>query len=201
LSIFWLAKIGESVKIKRIAITGVLGSGKSTVAKIFEESGAYRIDADEVAHRLLDQNSQLRQQIAHEFGQEIFSGNNVREKLAKLVFSNPEKLKRLEELIHPKILQNLLREMKQAESSHTLCIAEVPLLFEVQWESHFDVTLCVTSDPLTCLKRSGKSQEEYEKRMARQLSQEEKVKRADYIVENNKNIQTLEANIAKLGIQ
>lgn len=199
--IFQLAKIGESVKIKRIAITGVLGSGKSTVAKIFEESGAYRIDTDKIAHRLLDQDSQLQQQIAHEFGQEIFSGSNVREKLAQAVFSAPANLKRLEELIHPKILQHLLKEMKRAEGNYTLCVAEVPLLFEVCWEQHFDATLCVTSDPLIRLERSGKSQEEYEKRAARQLSQEEKIKRADYIVENNKNIQTLEANIAKLGIQ
>ncbi|MDX8431019.1 MAG: dephospho-CoA kinase [Candidatus Algichlamydia australiensis] len=195
-----MAKIGESVRIKRIAITGVPGSGKSTVAKIFEESGAYRVDADEITHRLLNQDSQLRQQIKNEFGQEVFSGN-LRDNLAKVVFSDPVKLQRLEKIIHPKIIQHLLSEMKEAEKQHKLCVAEVPLLFEVNWEKYFDATICVTATSSLCLNRFGKGEEEYKKRTARQLSQADKARRADHVLENNQNMQTLKTHIEDLGIK
>ncbi len=195
-----MAKIGESVNIKKVAITGVPGSGKSTAAAIFEELGFYRIDTDKIAHRLLDQDSQLQQQIKDTFGQKIFSGE-LRKNLARVVFSDPKKLKELEKLIHPKILHDLLNEMKEAEKNHKLCVAEVPLLFEINWDKHFDVTLCITANPSLCLSRSGLTEEEYNKRMKRQLSQAEKAERADYVIENNRDLVALKTEIEELGIK
>lgn len=186
--------------MKKVAITGVIGSGKSTTAAIFEELGAYRIDTDKIAHRLLDQDSQLQQKIKDAFGQEIFSGE-LRKNLAEVVFSDPKKIKELEKLIHPKILCALLNEMNEAKKNHKLCVAEVPLLFEINWDKHFDVTLCTAANPTLCLSRSGLSEEEYNKRMKRQLSQIEKAERADYVIENNRDQVALKTEIEELGIK
>ena len=176
------------------------GSGKSTAATIFEELGAYRIDTDKIAHKLLDQDSQLQQQIKDAFGQEIFSGE-IRKKLARVVFSDPKKLEKLEKLIHPKILRALLNEMKEAENNHKVCVAEVPLLFEINWDKYFDVTLCVTTNTSLCLSRSGLAEENYNKRMKRQLSQLEKAERANYVIENNSDLVALKTEIEELGIK
>ncbi|GAB5411391.1 MAG: dephospho-CoA kinase [Chlamydiales bacterium] len=195
-----MAKIGESVSIKKVAITGVPGSGKSTVAAIFGELGAYRIDTDKIAHRLLDQDSQLQRKIKDAFGQEIFSGE-LRKNLAEVVFSDPKKIEELEKLIHPKILHVLLNEMKEAEKNQLIYVAEVPLLFEINWDKHFDVTLCITANPSLCLSRSGMTEGEYNRRMKRQLSQAEKAQRADYVIENNRDLVALKTEIEELGIK
>ena len=91
--------------------------------------------------------------------------------------------------------------MNEAKKTQILCVAEVPLLFEINWEKHFDVSLCVTANHPLCLSRSGLSEENYNKRMKRQLSQLEKAKRADYVIENNRDLVALKTEIEELGIK
>ena len=179
--------------MKKIAVTGTLGAGKSTVCKIFAEQGAYVVNADDIAHRLLEE--ECRPKVIQLLGLEIVVDGKInRQRVAKLVFKNPQKLKQLEAILHPAILKQLKLSMSQ--KPHKLFVAEIPLLFELGWNTYFDQTLCVT-------RASYQFTEEDALRTSYQLSPEEKAKRADFVINNDGGINELKKKtlnlIAKIG--
>lgn len=189
------------LKLKKIAVTGALASGKSAVAKLLEESGAHRIDTDEITHQILSSDRALKEKIIHLLGPDVAPHDHIdRRRVAEKVFEDPEKLKKLEDLLHPEILRRVLDEIKSLEKGKhvKIVVVEVPLLFELGWERYFDVTIAVTAKKALCIERYrklGHTQDEYEKRMARQWPDEKKADRADIVLVNNGDIDELKESL------
>lgn len=186
--------------LKKVAITGGLSCGKSSVCRIFKELGAYVISADEIVHQLLSSDTNLGQEVIKLLGTRILVNNQIsRSQIARIVFQNEELLQELEELIHPVVYEEIDRnyqKQKENQNPPPLFIAEVPLLFESGGEKQFDYTIAVVADPALCLQRfiqtTGYQEEEFERRMDRQLSMLDKAARADYVMMNNGSLSTLQ---------
>ena len=191
--------------LRKVAITGGLSSGKSTVCEIFKDLGAYTVSSDQIVHQLLLHDRLLQKKIIRLLGPEILTNHHIdREKVAKLVFANQEKLQALEKLIHPAVfheIQSLYNRVKKG-SSHRLFIAEVPLLFETEQENLFDTVVTVLSNHETCKNRfnnmNNRSEADFNDRMMRQMSPEEKAARSDFILINNGTLEDLRAQVTEL---
>ncbi|TGK02573.1 dephospho-CoA kinase [Leptospira langatensis] len=172
-----------------VGITGMIGGGKSTVTRIFEELGAFRISADEIARKFTEPDSPVREELVQALGKEILddSGALDRKRIAKLVFGDPEKLKALNGIVHPRIRQEF-SEILARQTKDTLVAWEVPLLFETDSYTLCDATVCVVSDLASSLKRASERDgirlEEVEARAKNQLSLQEKAEKADYTLKN-----------------
>ena len=180
--------------MKKIAVTGVLGAGKSTVCRFLADSGAYVIDADEIAHRLI--LGECHQEIVQLLGPEIKKDGEIdRQKVADIVFNNGKKLTSLEEILHPRILKEIEDTIAKVQTAHThtLFVAEIPLLFELSWEKFFDLTICVT-------RKDKPDTSQWKKRMNFQMTEEDKVKLADVIVANDGTHEDLKNQIQNLKL-
>lgn len=192
-------------KLRKVAITGGLACGKSSVCDIFRKLGAYVVSADEIVHQLLSPKTALGQNIVALLGADIVVNGKIdRTVVAKKVFNHPTLLHSLEELLHPAVLKaidKLYQEVKNDDQTK-LFIAEIPLLFEVGAEVSFDTTIAVIADPTSCQERfhasTGLDKEEYNKRMSRQLKPEEKAKRADYVIQNDGSKQHLYDSVVRI---
>lgn len=173
----------------RIAITGNIGTGKSTVCKVFESLGINVYYADTEARKFyLEKN--VISAVKQLFGEEIFDENDILNAslLAGLVFGNPDKLKQLNAIIHPLVLDDFLQWAdQQLETKYILY--ESALLFESGFHKHFDKSILVTAPTSLAksrvLSRDGLSEEEFDARKSRQTPQDELIKRADIILEND----------------
>lgn len=192
------------LKLKKLAVTGSLGSGKTLVCKILSELGAFVVNTDELAHQFLISDSACIHKIELLFGSEVKVGHQIdRKKLAHLVFADAKKLDLLEKTLHPLIFKKMeaLYLETCASSNQSLFVVEVPLLFEAKWESFFDTIMMVESDELLCRKRAlarGLSLKDYELRLKRLLPVEEKIRRADYVVHNNTTQESLKQQIIEI---
>ena len=170
-----------NAKILKVAITGSLASGKSSLLEAFRKMGAYTVSADQIGHRLLDQPF-IKQSITQKFGPSVLTH---RDQLASRVFNDPVALKELESILHPAIRQELHREYALAQSQHApLFVAEVPLLFEAGWESDFDRTISVCAPLETRQTRSSLTPEMFRLRESRQFLEKDKTERADFCLVN-----------------
>jgi dephospho-CoA kinase len=200
-----LVKIGKNVKMgaKKIAVTGGLSSGKSTVCQLFKELGAHVVDADEIVHRLLKADAAVARGVVELFGVEILTlGEIDRSKVAKKAFDNRILLNSLEKLLHPLVYDEIEKEYRRYSTRCPLFVAEVPLLFETEGERNFIATVAVKADAERCKERCVKctkiEDEEYRRRAARQLSAEEKAARATYVIDNNFSLDELKVAVAEL---
>lgn len=191
--------------LKKVAITGGLSCGKSSVCRSFKELGAHVISADEIVHQLLSPTQHLGQQVITLLGQDIVVDGKIdRSIIAKKVFKDKALLQALEELIHPIVLSEIEKQYQQVsnQGKAPLFIAEIPLLFEVKSEKNFDKTIAVWADPEICKQRftayTGYGADEYDKRMANQMPAEEKARRADYVIENSGNVEQMHQAVVKL---
>jgi len=192
------------LKLKKIAITGGVASGKSSVCRIFKELGAFVVNADAIVHELLDNDTVLGQQIIRQFGPEISqNGNLSRRLIAEKVFEEPEKLDQLEKILHPAVLRRI--EELYAEAcrlgQHSLFVVEIPLLFEIRGESFYDFVIAVQTDEALARKRFGEAgfgSNEYDRRMRRQMPPQEKAKRAHYTIQNNGTLDELRKQVVQL---
>ncbi len=186
------------LKSRKIAITGLPAAGKTTVCRLFEALGAYVVDTDKIVHQFLSPTHQIGQKVILLLGEEIVvEGRIDRERVANQVFSNPSLLKKLEGIIHPEVQKELDNKYLDASNkNYTLFIAEVPLLFEGGFEVYFDQVITVVADERECEKRMKKKQ--FQTRRARMLSQDEKARRADFVIENNGSMVALETSVKTL---
>ena len=190
----------------KIAITGGLSSGKSTVCKIFKDLGAFTVSSDEIVHHLLLNNRELQEKITSLLGQNILTNNLLdREKIAKIAFSDGEKLQLLEGLIHPAVFHEIQSSYEKIKNDKTyeLFIAEVPLLYETKSQHLFDVVITVLSEEAQCKERfktmRNKSEAQFDDRMLRQLPQKEKAASADFVIINNGSLEDLRVQVAQLS--
>lgn len=194
------------LRLKRVAVTGSIASGKSTVCQFFEEWGAYVIRADHLLHRAFSIDTALRSRVCQLFGNKILVGTVIdRGVVAKEVVKAPALLDQLEAVCHPYVNREVRREYRDAckRGEVSLFVAEMPLLFESRWPmgSWFDVTIAVVSDRALAKDRyvrSGRTDEQFDFLEARQMPPEEKRRRATYTIVNNKSLSDLKAEAQKL---
>lgn len=175
----------------KLGITGGLGSGKSMAAGFFQEFGAIVYDADYIAKTLINENAELQQKLKGGFGEKIFSndGKPNHALLAKTAFSSRVKQQELNSIIHPYVLHELERIFRVEKAKGTSFLAiEASMLYEANSEMQFDRVLVVTASKDIRLQRSLNknmlTHDQIQKRMALQLSEEEKISRADYVIYN-----------------
>lgn len=192
------------LNLRKVAVTGGLSSGKTTVCHIFKEFGAYVVSADEIVHQLLSPDTDLGQQIIGLLGSDIVVNKKmVRSQIAKKVFDNPGLLQSLEKILHPAVQNEIRRQYEHVRNNGTapLFVAEIPLLFEGNF-NHYDATIAVIASKEKSKKRfirtTGYNEEEFDKRMARQLQPEEKARRADYVISNDGSLDDLHALVAAI---
>lgn len=173
-----------------IGVTGGLATGKTTVTDMFVAKGAVKIDADAIAHRLLDEDGAIRNQIMLAFGSDMLSGASVdRRKLASEVFFDSEKLRTLCRIMHPAIISRMTEESNKVKEG--VVVIDAPLLIEAGLAGFVDMIVVVTAGRGTQIKRAtdrGISREEAERIIANQMPLAEKEKLADYIIDSDKDI-------------
>lgn len=198
--------------LKKVAITGGLSCGKSSVCRAFKELGAYVVSADEIVHQLLTPTKRLGQQVIALLGQDIIFENEIKRSIiAKKVFQDKALLHSLEKLIHPVVMEEIEKQYQQVnnQGSAPLFIAEIPLLFEAALKKNFngiiddfDAIISVWSEPEICKQRfmdfTGYGEDEYFKRMANQMPADEKAKRADYVINNSGNLEQMHKAVVDL---
>ncbi len=172
----------------KVGLTGNIGTGKSTVAKIFGSLGIPVYHADLEAKKMLE-TAAVKSKLLEKFGVDIFNQANVdRKKLANLVFDNPQKLKVLNSIIHPLVQKDLERFFSQ-KKNHPYVIQEAAILFESGFDKNFDKIILITSLKKLATKRvldrDNIGSLEVEQRRSNQWSQEKKISLADFIIENN----------------
>ena len=174
--------------MKKIGITGGIGSGKTYVASVFKSLGIPIFNADIQAKKIMTSSGKLIKLVKEEFGNEIYKDSDLnKEKLASIVFSNSDKLQKLNSLVHPIVKEEFNNWCKKQTSPYV--IKEAAILFESNSHIGLDAVICVSA-PLDLrmrrlLNRDDYSKKEIKKRIENQISQEEKEKRSDYIIVNN----------------
>ena len=185
-----------------IGLTGGIASGKSTVAKLLASYGAETIDADQVARDVVAPGSEGLSEVIKEFGSEVLmeSGELDRVVLGRIVFEEPSKRKRLEEMLHPLIKQRTNQLL--AEASSPVVVYAVPLLVEANVDYPFDMILTVEAGVANQIERMvrsrGLSEEDAMKRISAQASESARRERADMVIDSSGSREQLEKQIALL---
>ena len=183
--------------MKIIGLTGGIASGKSTVSRALRELGAIVIDADEVAHTIMEPGKPAWEDIIEHFGSGVLNADQTidREKLGAIVFNNPERLQVLNQITHPRVGEQFKQIITtlRAEKSDAVLFMEVPLLYETHMERICDEVWVVWVDEETqiqrLMKRDGLSREDALKRIDAQMSLDEKARRADFVIDNRYSIE------------
>ena len=184
----------------RVAIAGNIASGKSCVESILASKGYSVYDTDSIAHDILATSYKVRE-VFKNFDILNFKGEISREKLGKVVFSNSEMKKKLEDIIHPEV-RNELNKIFDLSKADEIVFVSVPLLFEAHFEDMFDKSILVMTDDKIRLerlkKRNNLSEEDAQLRINSQIPQEEKVKKVDFVIKNNSSLENLKLEIDNL---
>ena len=187
-------------EMKTIGLTGIMGAGKSTAIKILKEEGITVLDCDQINAQLLQQKEKGYCELIQTFGDSLLDENNDidKKKMSNLIFSNIDKKKIAEAILHPLIKQKIKLEI-QKHKDEELIVVEVPLLFEVHWESFFDEVWVVSSKEDILLDRLEKyrniSKDEAKRRLAHQMPLKEKEARADVVLYNNSDRENFKSSI------
>ena len=193
------------LNLKKVAVTGGLSCGKSTVCRFLRELGARVVSSDDIVHGLLVAENPIGQKVIELLGSDILTQGKIdRSKIASKVFANPNLLYSLEQLLHPGVFNTINEEYNKATKDRNIHLfaAEIPLLFETEAEKNFDSTLVVVSDPEKSRDRFIKSthheKEEFDKRMANQMSLEEKINKGQHVIYNNGSLEQLYEEVKKI---
>lgn len=188
-----------------IGLTGGIGSGKSTVSEILRNKGYIVLDADEIGRKVTAKDEPLLRLLVKEFGIEIIQDDGTldRKMLADLAFGDKRKTNRLNELVQTAILCRSVEEFHKISLSgqDKPMFFEVPLLFEAGWDKYMSQIWLVTAPEDVRIERveirDGMSEEEIRTRIRLQMSEEEKMERADVIIENDGGMAKLMAQVEK----
>ncbi|HUG46312.1 MAG TPA: dephospho-CoA kinase [Sphingomicrobium sp.] len=182
----------------KLALTGSIGMGKSTVARMFERAGVPVFDADFEVRRLQGLGGGLVEKIERRFPGTTDEGGVNREALSNRVVGNPDELADLEALVHPAVHLARSKFLLENQDKPAL-VFEIPLLFETGGEEAFDKILVVTAPPEVqrerVLSRPGMTEEKFEALLARQVPDEEKRSRADFVIDTGTDLSTTERQV------
>jgi dephospho-CoA kinase len=183
-----------------IGLTGGLGTGKTTVLKLFKNSGAYTIDADKLVHEILKKPSTIKK-LAAVIGKGILIERAAKtfinkKRMADIIFNDPQKRRAVEKIIHPEVIKTAedIKTKILAKKSDAIIVFEVPLLLEAGYEKIFDkiiVVYCSKAKAVERLRKRGLSKEQALKRMNSQMPISRKKAYADFLINNNSNINGL----------
>ena len=182
-----------------IALTGGISTGKSTVCNLFKLHGFLTIDADVIAHRLLDENSN---KIASMFGEQyVQNGKVLRKELGKIIFSNEENKLKLEALLHPLIKEQIIKESKIFEEQNKPYFVDIPLFFEKMNYPISKSLVIYTPKELQIqrlMKRDNIDENEAKLKISNQMDIEEKRKLADMVIDNSQNLKHLQNEVERI---
>ena len=183
-----------------VAITGGIGAGKSEALKAFAHHGAAVVSSDEIVHRLLQEDDEVRAALRERFGEDVFTstGDVDRDVVAQIVFRDRDELAWLEATLHPRVVEEYLEWREdQAAKLHppALTVTEVPLLYEVGGETRFDKVVAITADPAL---RAERTRVRLDGRDTRLIPDDEKLSRADFAYVNDGSLEELDAFVAQV---
>ncbi|MFC1949424.1 dephospho-CoA kinase [Chloroflexota bacterium] len=191
--------------MKVIGLTGGIGSGKSTVSQYLAELGAVVIDADKVGHEAYQPGTAAWNDVVAAFGRDIIADNGEidRKKLGAMVFGNPEALRKLNSIMHPRMREMIAAQLEEYRRRGVdVVVIEAEVLITAGWTSLADeLWVTVASEPTVLervKKQRGLSGEEVLARIRSQMSSEERAKYADVIIENDGDLDQVKAEIKRL---
>lgn len=173
----------------RIGVTGGIGSGKTTIANLFAKLGVPVIDADEIARTLLEPGKETYNKVVARFGDNILQADKSinRSELRELVFTDKDNKKLLENILHPEVHKQIVNEISKLQSAY--CIIVVPLLIEADFLDLVDRVLVIDADESVritrVMERNGMARQDIENIINSQSSNQEKLKIADDVIDNN----------------
>ena len=180
-----------------VGLTGGIGAGKSTVARMFAERGAVVFDADDFARQAVEPGTPGHERVVAEFGPQVLSRSGAidRRWLAEQVFSDPEPRRRLEAIVHPEVARLLSEALEPYRGTRRVVVYVVPLLVENRMEGAFDVVVAVTASEGARVARlaaeRGMSDKDIKERMAAQASDEERQRAAHFVIRNDGSVEDL----------
>ena len=188
-----------------IGLTGGIGTGKSEVTRLLQALGAIVINADRVGHEAYNSGSESWRRVIEAFGEDVLQpgGEIDRRKLGAIVFSDPEQLARLNQIMHPRMARIVADELEELRAQGTqVVVVEAALLYEAGWDSLVD-EVWATDSPVEAViqrlqTRNGMSPEEVLKRIDSQMDRSERLDRAQVVVDNSGDIAALEQTVNSL---
>ena len=185
----------------KVAVCGGIGSGKSTVCKMFAERGVALYDSDSRAKVLMNESEELRAALIAEFGEECYADGVLnRSYLAGKVFGSEEQLAKLNSIVHPAVKEDFLRWADEQEGEY--CILESAILFESGFDKLVDKTVAVLAPTplrvMRAMERDGATKEAVEARVKTQMSDDELVARCDFAIVNI-HLEDVEKDVAELA--
>lgn len=180
-----------------IGLTGGIACGKSEAGRILEGEGARVRDADTLAHEVIRRGGPLFDKVVERFGAEMVGpdGEIDRQILGRRIFADAAGRKALEALIHPEVIRSLREWIAGETRQGRNTVAIVPLLFEVGWTDLWDAVVCVASTEamvIERLRKRGLSESEARARISAQMPLETKIRKADYVIQNDGSLDSLE---------
>lgn len=190
-----------------VAITGGVGSGKSTFSEFLLKKNYPVIFADDLSKELLKSDKDVKKEIVALFGSSAYSGKVINtDFLSKEVFSDPYKLQKINSILHPKVIKIINQKVEELKQINKLVFIETALVYESNIENLFDYVVLITADEKIRKQRAVDSKkfsaEEFDRRLKNQIKDEEKSKRADFIFYNDttKNDLKLKADLLIMSL-
>jgi dephospho-CoA kinase len=192
-----------SARIPVIGLTGGIGAGKSTVSQMLKELGAAVIDADQVGHQIYLPDMPAWRELVATFGESVLNPDRTinRQALGKIVFADPEALRTLNRIVHPKMftrMAELIAEL-QAQGGVKAIVIEAAVLIEANWQPLADqVWLVIASEPVVLerlVKQRHLDPEQVRSRIAAQLANEERLKHAHVVIRNDGSLDEVRASV------
>ena len=171
----------------KVAITGGIGTGKTTISSMFSDNGVPVFNSDDIAKEIMNKNSLLRNEIITAFGDKAYDENKLnREYISDLVFNNETLLKKINSIVHPYVTEEFNSWIEKQESKYI--IYESAIIFENQAEDFFDKIICITSSEENVIsriiKRNNFSVDKIKSIINKQLPNDVKIQKSDYVIEN-----------------
>ncbi len=192
-------------RILKVGLTGNMGCGKSEVRRALSRRGYPTIDADSLAKQIAVSHPEAVREIKARFGDEVYhaDGSLNRRLLAQKVFGDADALAALNRILHPRVMQEVERQLQTlAQRGEAIAVIEAALFYETGWDRDMDAMVVVYA-PLEdrirwIMQRDGSTREQILARMAHQMPLEEKVKRADFVIQNTGSLEHLNMEVERL---
>lgn len=190
----------------KIGLTGGIGSGKSEVSNFLQSWGAYIFDADKESKNIINNNLEAQKEIIKEFGSDVIDPNQTinRQKLAKIAFQDEFHQQTLNAIIHPYVFKKINNSFEKIkiENNHNCFVVDAALIYESGADTHMDYVIVVSSlishRTERVMSRNNITREDFLKRVSLQWPEEDKENMADYIIQNNSDLESLEKEAKKV---